>query len=64
LIRSDTRSKFAQRYRDEATSVVMIDPDLQKLFSDSDTGNHPEPAGQARQCVGSVIADTIIAEAD
>ena len=39
LIRSGTRGKYAQRYRDEGTNVAIIDPDLHKLFPDSDAVN-------------------------
>lgn len=39
LIRSGTRGKYAQRYRNEATNVALIDPDLHKLFPDSDAVN-------------------------
>jgi hypothetical protein len=38
LIRSGSRGKYAQRYR-EGTNVVLIDPDLHKLFPDSETVN-------------------------
>lgn len=34
LIKSGVRGKYAQRYR-EGTNVVLIDPDLHKLFPDS-----------------------------
>ncbi|MBE7444040.1 MAG: hypothetical protein HS132_01800 [Planctomycetia bacterium] len=36
LIRSGTRGKYAQRYRDEGTNVALIDQYLHKLFPDSD----------------------------
>ena len=39
LIRSGTRGKYAQRYRDEGTNIAVIDPDLHKLFPDSDAVN-------------------------
>ena len=39
LIRSGTRGKYAQRYRDEGTNTAIIDPDLHKLFPDSDAVN-------------------------
>lgn len=39
LIRSGTRGKYAQRYRDEGTNVALIDQDLHKLFPDSDAVN-------------------------
>lgn len=38
LIRSGVRGKYAKRYR-EGTNVVLIDPDLQKVFPDSDAVN-------------------------
>jgi hypothetical protein len=34
LIQSGERGKYAKRYR-EGTNVVVIDPDLHKLFPDS-----------------------------
>lgn len=39
LIRSGTRGKYAQRFRDEGTNIAIIDPDLHKLFPDSDAVN-------------------------
>src|SRR6266849_5880134 len=36
LIRSGVRGKYAKRYR-EGTNIVLIDPDLPKLFPDSET---------------------------
>ena len=39
LIRSGTRGKYAQRYRDEGTNIAVIDADLHKLFPDSDAVN-------------------------
>ncbi len=38
LIQSGSRGKYAQRYR-EGTNIVLIDPDLHKLFPDSETVN-------------------------
>ena len=38
LIRSGVRGKYAKSYR-EGTNVVLIDPDLQKIFPDSDAVN-------------------------
>ena len=38
LIKSGVRGKYAKSYR-EGTNVVLIDPDLQKLFPDSDAVN-------------------------
>ena len=38
LIKSGVRGKYAQRYR-EGTNVVLIEPDLHKLFPDSHAVN-------------------------
>ena len=38
LIKSGVRGKYAKRYR-EGTNVVLIDPDLQKLFPTSEAVN-------------------------
>lgn len=38
LIGSGVRGKYAKRYR-EGTNIVLIDPDLHKLFPDSDAVN-------------------------
>lgn len=38
LIKSGVRGKYAQRYR-EGTNVVVIDPDLHKLFPTSEAVN-------------------------
>ncbi len=38
LIRSGVRGKYTNRYR-EGTNIVLIDPDLHKLFPDSDAVN-------------------------
>lgn len=38
LIKSGVRGKYAKSYR-EGTNVVLIDPDLQKIFPDSDAVN-------------------------
>lgn len=38
LIRSGIRGKYARRYR-EGTNIVLIDPDLHKLFPDSKAVN-------------------------
>lgn len=35
LIRTGVRGKYARRYREEGTNVVLIDPDLHRLFPDS-----------------------------
>jgi hypothetical protein len=39
LIKSGVRGKYAKRYRDEGTNLVLIDPDLRRLFPDSTTVN-------------------------
>lgn len=38
LIKSGVRGKYASRYR-EGTNIVLIEPDLHKLFPDSDAVN-------------------------
>jgi hypothetical protein len=38
LIRSGVRGKYTKRYR-EGTNIVLVDPDLHKLFPDSDAVN-------------------------
>ena len=38
LIKSGVRGKYAKSYR-EGTNVVLIDPDLHKLFPSSDAVN-------------------------
>jgi len=38
LIKSGTRGKYAARYQ-EGTNVVLLAPDLHKLFPDSDAVN-------------------------
>ena len=38
LIKSGIRGKYAKSYR-EGTNIVLIDPDLHKLFPDSDAVN-------------------------
>ena len=38
LIKSGIRGKYAQRYR-EGTNIVVISPELHKLFPDSETVN-------------------------
>jgi hypothetical protein len=38
LIKSGVRGKYAKTYR-EGTNVVLIDPDLHKIFPDSDAVN-------------------------
>lgn len=39
LIKSGERGKYAKRYREEGTHVVVIDPDLHELFPDSESVN-------------------------
>jgi len=38
LIRSGVRGKYTRAYR-EGTNIVLIDPDLHKLFPDSESVN-------------------------
>ena len=38
LIKAGERGKYAKRYR-ESTNVVLIDPDLHKIFPDSEAVN-------------------------
>jgi hypothetical protein len=38
LIKSGVRGKYAKRYR-EGTNVVLIDPDLHKLFPNAEAVN-------------------------
>jgi len=38
LIRSGVRGKYTRSYR-EGTNIVLIDPDLHKLFPDSEAVN-------------------------
>lgn len=38
LIQSGVRGKYASRYR-EGTNVVVIDPDLRRIFPDSESVN-------------------------
>ena len=35
LIKSGERGKYAKRYREEGTNLVLIDRDLRELFPDS-----------------------------
>jgi hypothetical protein len=35
LIKSGVRGKYAKRYREEGTNLVLIDRDLRELFPDS-----------------------------
>jgi hypothetical protein len=39
LIKSGVRGKYAKRYREEGTNLVLIDPDLHELFPDSASVN-------------------------
>jgi hypothetical protein len=39
LIRSGVKGKYAKRIRNEGTNVVVIDPDLHRLFPDSASVN-------------------------
>ncbi len=39
LIKSGIRGKYAKRYREEGTNLVLIDADLRKLFPDSESVN-------------------------
>jgi len=38
LVRSGVRGKYTKSYR-EGTNIVLIDPDLRKLFPDSESVN-------------------------
>ncbi len=38
LIKSGTRGKYARRYR-EGTNIVLIDPELNKLFPNAEAVN-------------------------
>ncbi|MGH8270731.1 MAG: hypothetical protein ACRESG_00215 [Gammaproteobacteria bacterium] len=39
LIESGVRGKYAVRYREEGSNVALIDPDLHKMFPDSEAVN-------------------------
>ena len=39
LIRSGVRGKYAEKYR-EGTNIVLIDPDLHKVFPNSEAVNN------------------------
>jgi len=39
LIKSGERGKYAKRYREEGTNLVLIDPDLHELFPYSEAVN-------------------------
>jgi hypothetical protein len=38
LIKSGVRGKYARRYR-EGTNIVLVEPDLHRLFPDSESVN-------------------------
>ncbi|PZN81619.1 MAG: hypothetical protein DM484_08120 [Candidatus Methylumidiphilus alinenensis] len=38
LIRSGVRGRYANRYR-EGTNIVLVEPDLHKIFPDSESVN-------------------------
>ena len=39
LIKSGIRGKYAKRYQEEGTNLVLIDSDLHKIFPDSEAVN-------------------------
>ncbi len=39
LIKSGKRGKYVKRYREEGTNIVIIMPELHKLFPDSESVN-------------------------
>jgi hypothetical protein len=39
IVESGVRGKYAERYRTKGTNWVLIDPDLHKLFPDSESVN-------------------------
>ena len=39
LIKSGKRGKYVKRYREEGTNIVVIAPELHKLFPDSEAVN-------------------------
>jgi hypothetical protein len=39
LIKSGERGRYAKRYQEEGTNLVLIDPDLHELFPDSESVN-------------------------
>ena len=39
LVKSGVRGKYAKRYKEEGSNVALIDPDLSKLFPDSESVN-------------------------
>ena len=40
LIESGVRGKYAKQHDEEGTNVVLIDPDLRKLFPDAESVNN------------------------
>ena len=38
-IKSGFRGKYAKQFQEEGTNLVLIDPDLHKIFPDSDAVN-------------------------
>jgi len=49
LIKSGVRGKYAKRFR-EGTNLVLIDPDLHKVFPDSDAVSEVDQAVKAKPC--------------
>lgn len=51
LIKSGVRGKYAKRFREEGTNLVLIDPDLHRLFPDSASVNRAlrNYAGQSKR---------------
>lgn len=51
LIKTGVRGKYARRYREEGSNLVLIDPDLYKLFPDSASVNRAlrDYAGQPKR---------------
>ena len=39
LIKPGVRGKYAKQFQEEGTNLVLIDPDLHKIFPDSDAVN-------------------------
>ena len=39
LVKSGVRGKYAKQFQEEGTNLVLIDPDLHKIFPDSDAVN-------------------------
>ena len=40
LIESGVRGKYAKQHDEEGTNLVLIDPDLRKLFPDAESVNN------------------------